>query len=111
MEYAVDNRYYKLGVLATKIPNLENASYGQLYLRVTGKTNHSVPIREIFRHLSSELENNEAMLKELEILLKEFADNSELELYMQVGEHKTAGKKHISQADDEMFTRGILAKK
>lgn len=111
MEYAVNNRYYKLGVLASMIPNLKNATYGELYLRITGKTNHSVPMIEIFRKLLHEFENNEAMLKELELLLKEFADNSELELYMQVGEHKTADKKHISQADDEMFTRGILAKK
>lgn len=110
MEYRVDNKYYKLGVLCSKIPNTTiYTTYSELYRRFSGRTDYSATIEEIFKNLEREYENKPLFLEELLKLKQEFVNSGEILLSIQIGENRS-NRKHISQADDEMFTRGILSK-
>lgn len=108
MEYRFDNKYYKLGVLCGKIPN--TTTYGELYKKFSGRSGYSATIEEIFKNLEREYKGKHNIIKEVESLKQEFINSGEISLSIQIGE-KPSNRKHISQADEDMFTRGILMKK
>lgn len=111
MEYRINNKYYKLGVLCAKIPNTKlSTTYEELYRRISGRTDYSATIEEIFSNLEREYKDRPEFLEEIVKLKQEFLDSKEISLSIQIGENRS-NRKHISQADEDMFTRGILMKR
>ncbi len=110
MEYRVDNKYYKLGVLTMRIPEVrKNLNCNYFLGKVFGKVGGSLSPIIAFRNLEK-LFNDEALLKEVKNLKQEFTEE-ELKLFIKFGTNIGNPKYHVSEENEEMFLRGILARK
>lgn len=112
MEYKVDNKYYKLGVLITRIPRSTDKYLPDSYFltKIFGKTGGSFSLLIAFKNLEKLFNNNKTLLEELRKLKEEFTEE-DYKLFIKYGTNIGNPKNHITKEDEEMFLRGLLARK
>lgn len=116
MEKKEENKYFQLGnMIRCVIQGSEQSgiqSYGQVNYIIYKRTQGTLPISQIFDNLihhhkrTYKRSNKEKVLKFLEHLKTKFTEE-ELGLYPDYTIKD--GNDHLSQKNDEMFTRGMLS--